>query len=105
MKHIKYYIIALLALPLMAACSEDDYNAPTPTGNPVMSYSAPTTAVWMGEEVEVKVDCKDEAGVALPMRSSSRTGSAPEVEGVRGDKAVLQRSLEVSGLLPYEKPA
>ena len=25
MKHIKYYIIALLALPLMAACSEDDY--------------------------------------------------------------------------------
>ena len=28
MKHIKYYIIALLALPLMAACSEDDYKAP-----------------------------------------------------------------------------
>ena len=48
MKHIKYYIIALLALPLMAACGEDDYDAPTPTGNPVMSYSAPTTAVWMG---------------------------------------------------------
>lgn len=69
MKHIKYYIIALLALPLMAACSEDDYNAPTPTGNPVMSYSAPTTAVWMGEEVEVKVDCKDEAGVALYLES------------------------------------
>ena len=53
MKHIKYYIIALLALPLMAACSEDDYNAPTPTGNPVMSYSAPTSAVWMGDEAEV----------------------------------------------------
>lgn len=80
MKHIKYYIIALLALPLMAACSEDDYNAPTPTGNPVMSYSAPTTAVWMGEEVEVKVDCKDEAGVALSTLKANLLFSGQSVD-------------------------
>ena len=80
MKHIKYYIIALLALPLMAACSEDDYNAPTPTGNPVMSYSAPTTAVWMGEEVEVKVNCKDEAGVALSTLKANLLFSGQSVD-------------------------
>lgn len=33
MKHIRYYIMALLALPLMASCGEDDYSAPTPAGN------------------------------------------------------------------------
>ena len=60
MKHIRYYIMALLALPLMASCGEDDYSAPTPAGNPVMSYTAPAAAVWMGDEVEVKVNCKDE---------------------------------------------
>ena len=80
MKHIKYYIIALLALPLMAACGEDDYDAPTPTGNPVMSYSAPTTAVWMGEEVEVKVDCKDEAGVALSTLKANLLFSGQSVD-------------------------
>lgn len=57
--------MALLALPLMAACNDDDYDAPTPKGNPVMSYSAPTEAVLMGDEVEVKVNCKDEGGIAL----------------------------------------
>ena len=65
MKHIKYYIMALLALPLMASCNDDDYNAPTPAGNPVMSYAAPTATVSMGDEVEVKVNCKDEGGIAL----------------------------------------
>lgn len=25
MKHIRYYIMALLALPLMASCGDDDY--------------------------------------------------------------------------------
>ncbi len=65
MKNIKYYIMALLALPLMASCNDDDYDAPTPKGNPVMSYTAPTEAVLMGDEVEVKVNCKDEGGVAL----------------------------------------
>ena len=65
MKHIRYYIMALLALPLMASCGDDDYSAPTPAGNPVMSYTAPAAAVWMGDEVEVKVNCKDEGGVAL----------------------------------------
>lgn len=35
MKHIRYYIMALLALPLMASCGDDDYSAPTPAGNPV----------------------------------------------------------------------
>ena len=30
-----------------------------------MSYTAPAAAVWMGDEVEVKVNCKDEGGVAL----------------------------------------
>lgn len=52
MKHIRYYIMALLALPLMASCGDDDYSAPTPAGNPVMSYTAPAAAVWMGDEVE-----------------------------------------------------
>lgn len=65
MKHIRYYIMALLALPLMASCGDDDYSAPTPAGNPVMSYTAPASAVWMGDEVEVKVNCKDDGGVAL----------------------------------------
>ncbi len=65
MKNIKQYMMALLALPLMAACVDDDYNAPTPAGNPVMSYTAPTAAVEMGDEVEVKVNCKDEGGIAL----------------------------------------
>ena len=70
MKHIRYYIMALLALPLMASCGDDDYSAPTPAGNPVMSYTAPAAAVWMGDEVEVKVNCKDEGGVAS-LHSSS----------------------------------
>lgn len=65
MKNIKYYIMALLTLPMMASCGEDDYHAPTPSGNPVMSYTAPTASVWMGDEMEVTVNCKDEGGIAL----------------------------------------
>ena len=74
MKHIRYYIMALLALPLMASCGDDDYSAPTPAGNPVMSCTAPATAVWMGDEVEVKVNCKDEGGVALSTLKAKRLG-------------------------------
>lgn len=80
MKHIKYYIMALLALPLMAACNDDDYNAPTPAGNPVMSYTAPTEAVWMGDEVEVKVNCKDEGGIALSTLKANLLFSGQSVD-------------------------
>lgn len=80
MKHIKYYIMALLALPLMAACSEDDYNEPTPAGNPVMSCTAPTEAVWMGDEVEINVNCKDEGGIALSTLKANLLFSGQSVD-------------------------
>lgn len=80
MKHIRYYIMALLALPLMASCGEDDYSAPTPAGNPVMSYTAPAAAVWMGDEVEVKVSCKDEGGVALSTLKANLLFSGQSVD-------------------------
>ena len=79
MKHIKYYIMALLALPLMASCGDDDYSAPTPAGNPVMSYTAPA-AVWMGDEVEVKVNCKDDGGVALSTLKANLLFSGQSVD-------------------------
>ena len=80
MKNIKYYIMALLALPLMAACNNDDYDAPTPAGNPVMSFTAPTTAVEMGDEVEVKVNCKDEGGIALSTLKATLLFSGQSVD-------------------------
>ena len=80
MKHIKYYIMALLALPLMASCGDDDYSAPTPAGNPVMSCTAPAAAVWMGDEVEVKVNCKDEGGVALSTLKANLLFSGQSVD-------------------------
>lgn len=80
MKHIRYYIMALLALPLMASCGEDDYSAPTPAGNPVMSYTAPAAAVWMGDEVEVKVNCKDDGGVALSTLKANLLFSGQSVD-------------------------
>lgn len=80
MKHIKYYIVALLTLPLMASCGEDDYNAPTPAGNPVMTCTAPTEGVWMGDEVEVKVNCKDEGGIALSTLKANLLFSGQSVD-------------------------
>lgn len=80
MKHIRYYIMALLALPLMASCGDDDYSAPTPAGNPVMNYTAPSAAVWMGDEVEVKVNCKDEGGVALSTLKANLLFSGQSVD-------------------------
>lgn len=80
MKNIKYYIMALLALPLMAACNNDDYDAPTPAGNPVMSFTAPTAAVEMGDEVEVKVNCKDEGGIALSTLKATLLFSGQSVD-------------------------
>ena len=80
MKHIKHYIMALLALPIMASCGDDDYSAPTPTGNPVMSCTAPTEAVWMGDEVELKVNCKDEGGIALSTLKANLLFSGQSVD-------------------------
>ncbi len=80
MKHIRYYIMALLALPLMASCGDDDYSAPTPAGNPVMSYTGPAAAVWMGDEVEVKVNCKDDGGVALSTLKANLLFSGQSVD-------------------------
>lgn len=80
MKHIRYYIMALLTLPLMASCGDDDYSAPTPAGNPVMSCTAPAAAVWMGDEVEVKVNCKDEGGVALSTLKANLLFSGQSVD-------------------------
>ena len=80
MKHIRYYIMVLLALPLMASCGDDDYSAPTPAGNPVMSYKAPAATVWMGDEVEVKVNCKDEGGVALSTLKANLLFSGQSVD-------------------------
>lgn len=80
MKHIRYYIMALLALLLMASCGDDDYSAPTPAGNPVMSCTAPAAAVWMGDEVEVKVNCKDEGGVALSTLKANLLFSGQSVD-------------------------
>ena len=80
MKHIRYYIMALLALPLMASCGDDDYSAPTPAGNPVMSCTAPAAAVWMGDAVEVKVNCKDEGGVALSTLKANLLFSGQSVD-------------------------
>mgnify|MGYP002764852019 FL=1 len=80
MKHIRYYIMALLALPLMASCGDDDYSAPTPAGNPVMNCTAPAAAVWMGDEVEVKVNCKDEGGVALSTLKANLLFSGQSVD-------------------------
>lgn len=80
MKHIRYYIMALLALPLMASCGDDDYSAPTLAGNPVMSYTAPAAAVWMGDEVEVKVNCKDDGGVALSTLKANLLFSGQSVD-------------------------
>lgn len=80
MKHIRYYIMTLLALPLMASCGDDDYSAPTPAGNPVMSYTAPAAAVWMGDEVEVKVNCKDDGGVALSTLKANLLFSGQSVD-------------------------
>lgn len=80
MKHIRYYIMALLALPLMASCGDDDYSVPTPAGNPVMSYTAPAAAVWMGDEVEVKVNCKDDGGVALSTLKANLLFSGQSVD-------------------------
>lgn len=80
MKHIKYYIMSLLALPLLASCGEDDYNAPTPAGNPVMSCTAPTETVWMGDEVELKVNCKDEGGIALSTLKANLLFSGQSVD-------------------------
>lgn len=72
--------MALLALPLMAACNNDDYDAPTPAGNPVMSFTAPTAAVEMGDEVEVKVNCKDEGGIALSTLKATLLFSGQSVD-------------------------
>lgn len=80
MKHLKYYIMALLALPLLASCNDDDYSAPTPAGNPVMSYTAPTETVWMGDEVEIKVNCKDEGGIALSTLKANLLFSGQSVD-------------------------
>lgn len=72
--------MSLLTLPLLASCGEDDYNAPTPAGNPVMSCTAPTEAVWMGDEVEVKVNCKDEGGIALSTLKANLLFSGQSVD-------------------------
>lgn len=72
--------MSLLALPLLASCGEDDYNAPTPAGNPVMSCTAPTETVWMGDEVELKVNCKDEGGIALSTLKANLLFSGQSVD-------------------------
>ena len=64
----------------MASCGDDDYSAPTPAGNPVMSYTAPAAAVWMGDEVEVKVNCKDDGGVALSTLKANLLFSGQSVD-------------------------
>lgn len=79
MKNIKYYMMAFLTLPLMASCVDDDYNAPTPAGNPVMNFTAPTTPVEMGNEVEVKVNCKDEGNIDLSTLKASLLFSGQSV--------------------------
>ena len=80
MKHLKYYIMALLTLPFMASCNDDAYNAPIPTGNPIMSHTVPTEAVWMGDEVEIKVNCKDEGGIALSTLKANLLFSGQSVD-------------------------
>lgn len=71
--------MAFLAIPLITSCVDDDYNSPTPTGNPVMSFAAPTTAIQMGEEMEVKVNCKDEGNVDLSTLKASLLFSGQSV--------------------------
>ena len=80
MKHIRYYIMALLALPLMASCGDDDYSAPTPAAESTRIYTAPAAAVWMGDEVEVKVNCKDDGGVALSTLKANLLFSGQSVD-------------------------
>ncbi len=65
MKTLKYLFAALLAVPFMASCSEEEYNAPVPAGNPVATAQAPAQAVNMGDSVAVTVNCTDDSGKAL----------------------------------------
>ena len=45
-----------------------------------MSYTAPAAAVWMGDEVEVKVNCKDEGGVTLSTLKANLLFSGQSVD-------------------------
>ena len=65
MKAIKYACLALLALPLLTACSDDDYKNITPTGNPVITVANPTQEALMGDDITFTVNCRDNGGIVL----------------------------------------
>ena len=64
MKTIKYIIAALMVLPLMVACADDDYQNIVKQGSPQMDI-AHIGKTLMGDVVDVTVACSDAKGTAL----------------------------------------
>lgn len=77
----KYIIASLLTLPLLAACVDDDYSAPVPTGNLQMDATVPASAL-MGDTIEFTVNCKDAAGITLSTLKAEMQYSGETVDEV-----------------------
>ncbi|WP_434502453.1 DUF5121 domain-containing protein [Prevotella sp.] len=64
MKLIKYLSAALLLLPFLSSCNDNDYDNIVASGNPVIKASVPASAM-MGDSIDVVVNCSDTEGQAL----------------------------------------
>lgn len=81
MKARHFIIASIVALPFLAACSDDDYNVITPAGNPQIAADVPAHAE-MGQTVDFSVNCSDAAGKALSTLTAEMQYSGETVDQV-----------------------
>lgn len=60
-RYIKHIIALIIAVPLLAACSDDE----TTTGKPVITVSTERLSAAMGDSIDYSVNCSSSTGTAL----------------------------------------
>ncbi|MGI6242677.1 MAG: DUF5121 domain-containing protein [Prevotella sp.] len=60
-RYLKHITALIIAVPLLAACSDDE----TTTGSPVITVSTERLAATMGDSIDYSVNCSNSAGIPL----------------------------------------
>lgn len=82
MKHIKFFLAALLAMPLLSACVDDDYQNIVLQGDPQIDAEEIGT-VMMGDDFDFTVNCRDAKGTDLSTLKAELLFSNEVVDNVQ----------------------
>lgn len=100
MNNYKIMLASLAAALTVASCSDEDYSAPVPAGNPVATASAPTSTLLMGDSVTLSVACTDNSGTALSTLKASLLLSGEAVDNVTV-RTKTEGTYDVTLHMPY----